>query len=307
MSWHLLAEVRDRNFATVAACCRARRGDDGEEAPIPFNAVHGKLLMLLLAEWCNDEGAAVYPRSKAAFASACGLSERQVQRLFAGLIEAGLVKIARKEDAQAKTPRLYRINIGALLDLPLTEVARGDRERQRRARDRDRTGDQQSPQRETSSRGTGDQESGTGDQQSPIVTPSTPTEPLEAPPLGSPPRDGALFGVPDQEIDHGRKQTGRGSRLEADWQPPAEAWDFGRRLGLDEREVADELDRFRDYWIAKPGKDGRKLDWWATFRNWLRRTADDRARGPGRAGGSSGGRDRPGIASVVAAVNRIRD
>ncbi len=306
MSWRVLAEVRDRDFAAVAARCRARLDNAGEAAPLPFNAVHGKLLMLLLAEWCNDHGAAVYPRSKTAFASACGLSERQVQRLFAGLIEASLVTIARKEDAQAKTPRLYRINIGALLDLPLTEVARGDRERQRRARDRDRTGDQQSPQQETGSRGTGDQESGTGDQQSPS-NPSTPMEPLEAPPLGSPPRDGALFGVPDQEIDYGRKQTGRGSRLDADWQPPVEAWDFGRSLGFAEREVADQLDRFRDYWIAKPGKDGRKLDWIATFRNWLRRTADDRGRGPGRAGGGPGGRDRPGIASVVAAVNRIRD
>jgi hypothetical protein len=28
--------------------------------------------------------------------------------------------------------------------------------------------------------------------------------------------------------------------------------------------------RFRDHWIAKPGKDGRKLDWFATWRNWCR-------------------------------------
>lgn len=28
--------------------------------------------------------------------------------------------------------------------------------------------------------------------------------------------------------------------------------------------------RFRDFWIAKPGKDGRKLDWLATWRNWVR-------------------------------------
>lgn len=28
--------------------------------------------------------------------------------------------------------------------------------------------------------------------------------------------------------------------------------------------------RFRDYWTAKPGKDGRKLDWLATWRNWVR-------------------------------------
>jgi hypothetical protein len=27
---------------------------------------------------------------------------------------------------------------------------------------------------------------------------------------------------------------------------------------------------FRDYWIAKPGKDGTKLDWFATWRNWIR-------------------------------------
>lgn len=29
-------------------------------------------------------------------------------------------------------------------------------------------------------------------------------------------------------------------------------------------------DRFRDHWTAKPGKDGVKLDWLATWRNWVR-------------------------------------
>lgn len=28
--------------------------------------------------------------------------------------------------------------------------------------------------------------------------------------------------------------------------------------------------RFSDYWRAKPGKDGRKVDWFATWRNWVR-------------------------------------
>jgi len=37
-----------------------------------------------------------------------------------------------------------------------------------------------------------------------------------------------------------------------------------------------ETEKFRDYWRAKPGKDGRKLDWPATWRNWMR-TAEDRA------------------------------
>jgi hypothetical protein len=29
-------------------------------------------------------------------------------------------------------------------------------------------------------------------------------------------------------------------------------------------------DSFRDYWIAQPGAKGRKVDWDATWRNWIR-------------------------------------
>lgn len=322
MSWRLLAEVRDRDFNAVTKLCAAEPG------PLPFNSAHGKLLMLLLAEWCNDDGEAVYPRTKAAFASACQISERQVQRLFAGFLKAGLVDIEQEAHAQAKSPRIYRIIIDELLDLPLTEVAKADRQRRRRARDRDRTadrrspqrenqgratgncesgtGDQQFPQRETESRTAGDCQSGRGDQQSP-TTPITPKEPLGTPPLGSPPHDGPLFGGSDQETEHASKRTGRGTRLESDWQPPTDAWAFGRGLGLTDAEVSDQLDRFRDYWIARPGQGGRKVDWNATFRNWLRRAADDRGRGANgaRNGNARGGRREP--VSVVAAVGQVID
>jgi len=54
-----------------------------------------------------------------------------------------------------------------------------------------------------------------------------------------------------------RKNIARGSRLPQDWTPEG---DYDR----------EELERFRDYWIAKAGKDGVKLDWQATWRNWLR-------------------------------------
>lgn len=36
-----------------------------------------------------------------------------------------------------------------------------------------------------------------------------------------------------------------------------------------------ETEKFCDYWRAKPGKDGRKLDWVGTWRNWMR-TAEER-------------------------------
>jgi hypothetical protein len=36
-------------------------------------------------------------------------------------------------------------------------------------------------------------------------------------------------------------------------------------------ELTDTIEQFKDYWCAKPGKDATKLDWSATFRNWVRR------------------------------------
>jgi hypothetical protein len=32
--------------------------------------------------------------------------------------------------------------------------------------------------------------------------------------------------------------------------------------------------KFVDYWIAKPGQAGTKLDWPATWRNWIRKAAE---------------------------------
>ena len=43
--------------------------------------------------------------------------------------------------------------------------------------------------------------------------------------------------------------------------------------------------KFCDYWRAKPGKDGRKLDWVATWRNWMR-TAGERYKPRPRGGPS---------------------
>jgi len=72
-----------------------------------------------------------------------------------------------------------------------------------------------------------------------------------------------------------------GSRLPDDWTPadtPA-VRALAAELG-DPQAAARELDRFRDYWAAQPGAKGRKADWDATWRNWLRRAADDRANRP---------------------------
>lgn len=61
----------------------------------------------------------------------------------------------------------------------------------------------------------------------------------------------------------------RGTRLPKDWTPDDEQIAFCRqeRPDLDPHGVAS---RFRDHWIAQPGVKGRKSDWPATWRNWVR-------------------------------------
>ena len=65
------------------------------------------------------------------------------------------------------------------------------------------------------------------------------------------------------------EEVARASRLPADWQLPDSwrEWATAERPDLDMQRAAA---GFADYWHAKPGKDGRKTDWLATWRNWVR-------------------------------------
>ena len=65
------------------------------------------------------------------------------------------------------------------------------------------------------------------------------------------------------------KERTRGSRLSADFVLPKEWADWARqeRPDLDLRSVGEQ---FKDYWSAKAGSGSTKLDWQATWRNWVR-------------------------------------
>jgi hypothetical protein len=62
----------------------------------------------------------------------------------------------------------------------------------------------------------------------------------------------------------------RGHRLPVGWEPSDADVDFAAGLRVDWRR---EAEAFRDYWYSKPGKDAVKLDWSATWRNWVRRSS----------------------------------
>jgi hypothetical protein len=65
------------------------------------------------------------------------------------------------------------------------------------------------------------------------------------------------------------KKSTRGSRLSADWVLPKEWADWAKqeRPDLNLQSVGEQ---FRDYWNAKAGSGSTKLDWQATWRNWVR-------------------------------------
>jgi len=79
----------------------------------------------------------------------------------------------------------------------------------------------------------------------------TPPHPIEEPP--KPPRGGT-----------------RGTRVPEDWEPSTSVRAFCEKSGLSERQLRLERDGFIDHWRGVPGKEGRKSDWDATFRNRIR-------------------------------------
>jgi hypothetical protein len=76
------------------------------------------------------------------------------------------------------------------------------------------------------------------------------------------------------------QKSGKGTRLSAEYQLPEPDSAFAASLGVPALLAAKEFEQFRDYWTAKPGKDGVKLDWSATWRNWIRRFAEKRGFAP---------------------------
>lgn len=80
-----------------------------------------------------------------------------------------------------------------------------------------------------------------------------------------------------EELTNVRSSVGprkRGARLDPNWQPSPETisamrTELGATINL-----SAEHRRFVDYWTDKTGKDATKISWEGTWRNWMRRAAD---------------------------------
>lgn len=78
----------------------------------------------------------------------------------------------------------------------------------------------------------------------------------------------------NQEPRTNNQNKPRATRLAKDWVLPKDwgNWALDEKPDWTRDDVLKVADCFKDYWIAKAGKDGSKLDWEATWRNWVRNT-----------------------------------
>jgi hypothetical protein len=83
-----------------------------------------------------------------------------------------------------------------------------------------------------------------------------------------------------KDIKKDSKRQNRGARIASDWTPSDAERSFAKQEGFSDWEIQREAQKFRDYWMACAGSKGVKLDWSATWRQWIRSGADRAGKTP---------------------------
>ena len=87
----------------------------------------------------------------------------------------------------------------------------------------------------------------------------------------SPPNATPIATNNHKPITNNQEKKTLGKRLANDLFLPDDWREFCKQT-RPELNPAETFDKFRDYWIAQAGQKGVKLDWFATWRNWVRST-----------------------------------
>lgn len=129
--------------------------------------------------------------------------------------------------------------------------------------------------------------------------PSSSPSPLGPPPQTPPPI------IPQSSSPSPEKK--RATRLPADWVLPSAWGRWAIDEGFSEATIRLEAEKFRDYWIGKSGQAATKVDWEATWRNWMRNCPkQSSSRGPPPQVGADGlVRDAQGRVSMADYTSKI--
>lgn len=89
----------------------------------------------------------------------------------------------------------------------------------------------------------------------------------------------ARIQIPESKRENGlgRSAQTKGTRISLDWKPDSE---YAKSKGLTQLMIQREAEKFKNYWTARAGAQGVKLDWDATWRNWVLSTAEKQGISP---------------------------
>jgi len=216
----------------------------------PVGDAYEKAVLWVLADAANKNRRHTASLAIATIAERCGMGDSGVRAAIGRLVQRGLI-----ERNGSTIRRRYRI----LLEEPLVLSDAEDESADAGAERRDTVAERRDA-------GAGQRQSGTD---------PNPNQLGAAAPAAGESKD------ENQDEDDAqprrKRRRKRATRLSPDWQPGAQeiAWAKDNRPAVDWRE---EAEKFRNYWIAKAGRDAAKSDWFATWRNWIINAAKYQAR-----------------------------
>lgn len=77
-----------------------------------------------------------------------------------------------------------------------------------------------------------------------------------------------LTSTPKKKVPRGKKVF-KGTRIPDDWALTDELADYARIKGISDEQIANEAEKFKNYWLAASGTAGIKRNWDAAWRNWI--------------------------------------
>lgn len=194
-----------------------------------------------------------------------GLDVRSLEEVARRLAEVGLIEQATLQPSKWATLQMRS-------DVDTTAADRKRRQRQRK-KDADSEGEEGGHEQVTGeSRVTGTDVTRTDTDTDTDIDKEETVNKLKA--VGDADRDTSPP-APSSEASLSSK-TATGTRLPKDWKLPKGwgEWAIAEHAGLSEEEIRRQAAMFADHWHGKAGKDGRKADWGATWRNWIRRATE---------------------------------
>lgn len=237
-----------------------------------------RLVLLAIADACNsDDGTGAWP-SNPELRGKTLLSERAVQSGLAELQRIGELKVGYNEGPNGCNT--YTVLVTAMT--PADSAGGADSAPPQDPHPAGSTPPQNSHQTPADSASTPAESA-----------PGTTTEPsgtTTSPPSGERPRGRAS--TRKRASKSNGSTSNRGTRIPDDFASTITAemvtWVRENCPNVDGK---DQTNRFVDFWVGKSGKDGTKLNWVATWRNWMRREQDKfgSPSGNGRASPNSNG------------------